>query len=202
MNHVEASQGVVQHRGDGASLHGTLAVIARRQLLDDAPPSEPAEEESPSDMAAQPPGTLVGLRLPCAFLQTASFASMSSAPAVGDTSASSPMFTPYLRVLHRVPVVALHNVPAGSTGADSHTDGSNQVSRRSPAGLLLTSAASAASGRRTGEFSGELSGLVAKKLRGGVAVPVHQGQQHRQICDVVKDDESCVLMAMQRTYLH
>jgi hypothetical protein len=44
-------------------------------------------------------------------------------------------------------------------------------SQRSPA--ELPSIAAAATGRRTGEFSGELSGLVEKKSRGRLAVPAH-----------------------------
>lgn len=44
-------------------------------------------------------------------------------------------------------------------------------SQRSPA--ELPSIAAAATGRRTGEFSGELPGLVAKKSRGCLAVPAH-----------------------------
>jgi hypothetical protein len=47
-----------------------------------------------------------------------------------------------------------------------------------PAELLWIAASAAASGRRTGELLGELSGLVVKKVRGDVAFPVHQGQQY------------------------
>ena len=123
-----------------------------------APPSELAEE-SLSDIAAQPSGTLVGLRQPSAFLKPMPSASMSATPGA---TAQAPFIqnSCISRMLHQ-PYDGWHG-REGRAGT---------WSQRSPA--ELPSIAAAATGRRTGEFSGELSGLVAKKSHGRLAVPAH-----------------------------